>query len=217
MIDKTTQSKLDSFLTLKSDIIQDVKSEYSKSGGKNISNAMSMASVNLVQNVDDDNFYDNKISLQEQIGPLTNFVGGKSVAQIRKEKRKSRSPPSYIRDAHLPSNSISNIVSPPSIKNNRFYNNNLCSPVNEPSTLAIIQSPESSVSRDSDSSNSKTKVLKRKIIRRLIDGSSPPTEKKKRCFNHLMAEDESAMEIIEIAVESNNSVEDTKKMLLNFI
>ena len=210
--DTSKQTCLDSFLTLKSDLTCNVKRHFDDLGGINLENAMSLASVDLVKSPDEMNANYERDNIQKAMGPLSTFVNDKSIAQLRRENRKSRYVHPSIESAHLPSNSSSAIISPPSLKTDRFYNNNLCTPVKEYSENAFVSQP-SQIPHIS----SEAKVMKKQLIRRLINKASPPSDKKKKCFKALMNNDESALEIIDLAVEAGNSIEDTKDMILNYV
>ena len=59
--------------------------------------------------------------------------------------------------------------------------------------------------------------MKTKLINCLTSLSSPATEDKKKWFRSLMNNGEAAISIANMAVENDNSVEDTKNMLLNYV
>ena len=150
--------------------------------------------------------------LQKKLGPLTNVIDSKSVAELRRANRKSRFVPHAIEFSHLPISNSAALISPPSIKNNRFYNNRLCTPEKNDAKPSSNENPSPVGTVSSES-----KVMKTNVIRRLVSKMSPVTDRKKKCFKKLVEEDQSAMEIIDIAVEAGNSVQDTTDMLLNFV
>ena len=197
-------------MTLKSDITRDVKRRYDHQGSDDLDNALSLASVDIVKLPDSMDANYDRDRIQKALGPLSTFVNSKSVAQLRRENRKSRYMHPSIQNAHLPSSRV--LISPPHIKNNRFYNNNLLTPVKSPHELAIILQPSSTPEISSE-----VKIMKKQVIRRLISKGSPPSDIKKKCFCALMNDDESAVEILNLAVESGNSVEDTKDMIMNYL
>ena len=52
MTDRTKQTKIDAFVTLKSDICKHVEKRYEEQGDGDMDNAMSMASVDILQSTD---------------------------------------------------------------------------------------------------------------------------------------------------------------------
>ena len=219
MTDSTKQTKIDAFLTLKSDICKHIEKRYKEQNDGDMDNAMSMASVDILKSTDLNEDYEFQKNLREKIGNLTTVVNNKSVAELRRENREKRKISPHKALAHLPvDDSLAVVSPPPTKKTNRFYNNKLCTPVNDGNrSYSIISTPESSVGGKSTMDTPAIGEMKQKLIRRITALSSPVTEKKKKCYNSLVSGDEAAMAIVDMAVENGNSVEDTKNMLMNFI
>ena len=58
-------------------------------------------------------------------------------------------------------------------------------------------------------------ALRKKVIKRLIDISSPTNHKKQKLFQQLVKNEDNTRIIIEMSVEMGSSVDDTKMMLMN--
>ena len=58
-------------------------------------------------------------------------------------------------------------------------------------------------------------ALRKKVMKRLIDVTSPPCTSKATLFRNLMKKTEQTSTIIEMAIEMESSIDDTKKMLMN--
>lgn len=58
-------------------------------------------------------------------------------------------------------------------------------------------------------------ALRKKVIKRLIDISSPTNQKKQNLFQQLVKNEDNTRIIIEMSVEMGSSVDDTKMMLMN--
>ena len=117
----------------------------------------------------------------------------------------------------------SNVVSP-IINNNdsRWYRNNLQykSYAEEDNNLSIVTSSsnvsnlKSVISNDNERSNA-VDALRKRVIKRLIDVTSPSTESKQNMFRKLARDEEDTRVIVEMAIEMEASVDDTTKMLMN--
>ena len=119
--------------------------------------------------------------------------------------------------------SSSNLVSPiVNNKNERWNRNNLQykSYVEEDNNLSIItlnsnnSNLKSVISNDQERSNA-VDALGKRVIKRLIDVTSPSTESKQNMFRKLARDQEDTCVIVEMAVEMEASVDDTTKMLIN--
>ena len=77
-----------------------------------------------------------RLELQRAVGPLTTYVEGKSVAELRREKRKKRRISHHKANYHLPNTGTSIITHSMKGegKNVRWYNNNLGKDSDELST-----------------------------------------------------------------------------------
>ena len=80
----------------------------------------------------------------------------------------------------------------------------------------VFETPDcksATVSRITDNLRSK---LKRHVMKRLVDMKfSPTNNEKKMIFRKLVANDENSEAIVDLAVEMQSSVEETKNMLIN--
>ena len=119
--------------------------------------------------------------------------------------------------------SSSNLVPPiGDNKNERWYRNNLQhkSYVEENNNILVITSNsntsnlKSVISNDQERSNA-FDALRKRVIKRLIDITSPSTESKQNMFRKLARDQDNTRLIVEMAVEMEASVEDTTKMLMN--
>ena len=119
------------------------------------------------------------------MGPLTTYVEGKSIAQLRNEKKRKRTISPHKANCHLPiRNNAGSIITPSAkkgrIDNFRWYNNDLeetdgsCSPVDR------------KLDYDNKIKNveiKKSAIWDKAVMRRLIDNSSPSSEEKKTVFH----------------------------------
>ena len=80
----------------------------------------------------------------------------------------------------------------------------------------VFETPDwkpAAVSQITDNPRSK---LKRQVMKRLVDVKLSPTNNDKNIvFRKLVANDEDSQAIVDLAVEMQSSVEETKNMLLN--
>ena len=139
---------------------------------------VSKRAIDLTKSVDMQDNVKRRLELQQEVGVLTPFVNGKSMSEMRKEKRQKRNVSIHKENCHLMLEDVAeenNIVSPsPTVvtqKNKRWYNNGL-------SEGGSVFSPSLYVNSFVEYVNFKRKEeLKRLLTRRLIDGTSPTNEK----------------------------------------
>ena len=85
-----------------------------------------------------------------------------------------------------------------------------------PST--ILSKETSIVKLKNSSDNSKDKAVdapRNKIIRQLIDMSTPTNSSKQKLFDNLVSRKDNTKVILEMAIDMGSSVDDTKTMLMN--
>ena len=132
------------------------------------------------------------LELQIEVGIIAHVVNGKSMLQIqlRKEKRWKRTSSIYEENFHLKPATIENnssVVTPSYnnilSKNIRWYNKSLMdgeilsSPPIRVSSLRV-----STLLFTEDINLKRSNELKKKVLRRLIDNTSPTSEQKKKLF-----------------------------------
>ena len=161
---------------------------------------------------------------------------GYSAAQLRAAKCKRRKVNANIENASLPmiesmsfdprkhanTLSLSNSVSPIGENNNirwyrnNLYENNISADTMTPTTITTLSSanPNSVITCDIERENA-CEALRKKVIKRLIDVTSPTSEVKQNLFQKRITNDEHIKTIVEMSVEIESNAEDTKKMLMN--
>ena len=127
-------------------------------------------------------------------------------------------------DARKHANTLSSsiVVSPIGENNNsrwyrnKLYENDICEDITTPTTITTLSSanPKSVITCDIER-ESACESLRKMVIKRLIDVTSPTSEVKKNLFHKLITNDEHIKTIVEMSVEMESNVEDTKKMLMN--
>ena len=210
------QSKLSAFLSFKSDLIDLSRSNMNEltRQQKHGFDVLSKSAIDLTKSVDMQDNVKRRLELQREVGELTPFVNGKSMSEMRKEKRQKRNVSIHKENCHLMLEDVAeenNIVSPsPTVvtqKNKRWYNNGL-------SEGGSVSSPSLSVNSLVEDINFKRKdELKKRLTRRLIDGTSPTNEKKKMLFNSIVQNKPGVDEIISISCEmAGDNMDDTVNM-----
>ena len=142
------------------------------------------------------------LELQIEVGPLTYFVDGKSVAQLRSKKRKKRKISPFAKNYHLKSLLIKydrSVITPASSiefpRNMWWYNNSLMdsNSINSPrvNTLTYIE----------DINNKRFSDLKWKVFMMVIDNMSPKSKEKRTKINTIVKRVVRVDEIISIATE----------------
>ena len=203
----------------------------------NIEEAFAMTSNDLSSLTTLSNNISLRNHVQKEVGVLQDVVEGKSASQLRRQKTKKRKinkekrlaayPNSESKDFDLNRHAMvvknSDVVSP-IINNNdsRWYRNNLQykSYAEEDNNLSIVTSSsnvsnlKSVISNDNERSNA-VDALRKRVIKRLIDVTSPSTESKQNMFRKLARDEEDTRVIVEMAIEMEASVDDTTKMLMN--
>ena len=175
----------------------------------------------MTKNVDMQDNVKRRLELQQEVGVLTPFVNGKSMSEMRKEKRQKRNVSVHKENCHLMLEDVveeNNIVSPsPTVvtgENKRWYNNRL-------SERGSVCSPSLSVNLFVEDINFKRKEdLKKRLTHRLIDGTSPTNMKKKMLFNAIVQNKPGVDKIISISCEMDgDNMDDTvnlcKQMLMD--
>ena len=156
---------------------------------------------------------------------MSTTTNGSSIAQLQKQRRKTRQPNIYESMAALPASSemraIAKIITPSGKNNNsRKYRNRLHHGLNgeqcdnEISTITESSNLKSVISNE-DERKHVVNTLRKKVMKRLIDVASPTDDNKKALLHLLVTNDAMTKEIVEMAVEMGSSVEDTKRMLMN--
>lgn len=81
-------------------------------GGENVSNTISMASVDLVKSIKMNEDYQFRYGLQDQLGTLSMVVNGKLIANMRREKIEKRKSSLKKENTHLPVNDKLALIMP---------------------------------------------------------------------------------------------------------
>ena len=123
----------------------------------------------------------------------------------------------------ISSSQATNIVSPIGCNtNNRWFRGNLHenNENDDDVNLSMITAPSMSsnlksvISNDNERSDA-VDCLRKKVIKRLIDVTSPTSESKQKMFKKLAQNQDDTRVVIEMAIEMEASVGDTTKMLMN--
>ena len=177
-------------------------------------NVLGLTSEDLLQSIKLQEDTDLRNSLQLHVGPINVKspikIGDseKSLAEMRREARIKRFVSPEKLNSHLSKNEDEcSIVTPVSTispnKNSRWYRNELSIvPVNPP-----IATPDAKAQKSAN--------LKKAVMKRLLQVSSPTTTNKRKCLNKLIANDFGANTVIDLAVEMGSSIEETKQMIMN--
>ena len=105
--------------------------------------------------------------------------------------------------------------------NFRWYNNDLVNTDNNnaaivPSNISISSTANfKSVISNVNERESAVDTLRKKVIKRLIDVTSFTSDMKQKLFRKLIDNKNDTRTIIEMSVEMESSIEDTKRMLFN--
>ena len=167
-----------------------------------------------------------RLELQREVGVITPFVHGKRMSQLRNTKREKRKASMHEYDYHLKPAAIKHdrsVVTPSieSHKNKRWYIDSLMDGNSVVSPPLRIHSPQiSAISFQEDINLKRTGELKNKVIRRLIDNTSPTSELKKKTFNALVSNKPGVAKIISFACEMvgkdmTDTVDICKQMLMD--
>ena len=161
-----------------------------------------------------------------------------SAAELQKQKIKRRKVNDNIATAHMPlveindfnenqhamTCSSSKMITPAPIgvnSNFRWYNNDLATTDTNntaivPSNISISSTANlKSVISNVTERESAVDTLRKRVIKRLIDVTSPTSEIKQKLFRKLIDNKNDTRTIIEMSVEMESSIEDTKRMLFN--
>ena len=217
------QPKLDSFSGFTNALRKITRSRYTEV--EDIDEAMGLTAVDLANSAALQDNVALRNNLQKSLPLLSTATNGSSIAQLRKQRRKTRQPNIYESMAALPACSemqaIANIITPCGKNNNsRKYRNQLHHGLNdsqcdnELSTITESSNLKSVISNEDDRQQV-VNALRKKVMKRLIDVASPTDDNKKALLHLLVTNDAMTKEIVEMAVEMGSSVEDTKRMLMN--
>ena len=207
---------------------------------KNMDDALAITASDLSNSKTISNNIELRNTMQIKTGPLQHSSNGMSAAQLRKQKVNRRKINDNIATAHMPLVQYNNfnehqhamicssgkMVTPTPAPigehtNFRWYNNSLCK--TEDTVEAIVPSNISisskanlkSVISNVTERESAVEILRKKVIKRLIDVTSPTSTKKQKLFQKLNNNQSDIKTIIEMSVEMESSIEDTKRMLFN--
>ena len=89
-LDTKKQSSIDNFYDFTDTITAQAEKQYSQMGDNNVSNALCMGAVDLIQSKTMQENTTLQYSLQKEVGELSSIIQGKNIAQIRKAQRKNR-------------------------------------------------------------------------------------------------------------------------------
>ena len=175
-------------------------------------------------------------TLQKCVGSLvTKTKEGYSAAQLRAQKVKRRKVnrdramaalPIITQDSFDESEHAltitSNAATPVGTNNNsRWFRNGLehQTKIEDATNASTITSSsvaclKSVISCDTER-KSAVDLLRKKLMKRLIDVSSPTSEMKQNLFRKLIANEANTRTVIEMAIEMESSIDDTKMMLMN--
>lgn len=212
-----SQTNLNAFLGLKSTIVDMTQDTMEENDALSLDDAMAITACDIMKNKKMQEDVKKRLELQRSMGPLTTYVEGKSIAQLRTEKKRRRMISPHKAHCHLPiRNEAERIITPSAkkgrIDNCRWYNNNLheadesCSPVDR----KLAFEPKSK-----NLEIDKSVILEKAVMRRLVDNSSPSSDDKKTIFHKMVKKDDAVKAIISIASDMDASVDDTKKMLMD--
>ena len=212
-----SQTNLNAFLGLKSTIVDMTQDTMEENDALSLDDAMAITACDIMKNKKMQEDVKKRLELQRSMGPLTTYVEGKSIAQLRNEKKKRRTISPHKAHCHLPIRNVAERIITPSAKkgridNCRWYNNNLheadesCSPVDR---KLAFENKSKNLEID------KSVILEKAVMRRLVDNSSPSSDDKKTIFHKMVKKDDAVKAIISIASDMDASVDDTKKMLMD--
>ena len=210
-----SQTTMNSFFRFKHEIANDVSKRIMENKG-NFDDAMGMAACDLMNSLDKNEDNNLRLNLQEAIGPLASLSPDKSIAQLRRENRQKRKLSPSRELAHLPSDKITSVISPPAQKVMRYYNNRLGDGKNICDDDDVKMPGKIDLPGERMKLSSEGNVLKKRVMQRLIGVNSPPSDEKKKCFKKLVNGDDTAIEILNMAAESGDSVDNAKEMLMNY-
>ena len=164
------QTKISAFAQFKTDVF-DMSKKYMAmvDDDETKDDIIARTAMDMTQNTEMQDNVKRRLELQREVGVITPFVNGKSMSQLRTEKRQKRSKSIYEENCHLKPAAIehnSSIVtvtpSYESPKNKRWYNNSLMDGdgVNSP-PVRIDSSQISSISFTEDINLKRTTELKK--------------------------------------------------------
>ena len=228
--EKTTpmkQTKLSAFINFEKDVYDMYQTNTAEVvDDKDHDDVITKTAIDLTQDSAMHNDVKCRLELQREVGVITPFVHGKNMSQLCKEKREKRKASVHEENCHLKPAAIeydSSVVTPlmESPKNKRWYNNSLMDGDSVSSPPLRVHSPQiSAILFQEDINLKRTGELKNKVIRRLIDNTSPTSELKKKTFNALVSNKPGVAEIISFACEMvgkdmTDTVDICKQMLMD--
>ena len=176
-----------------------------------VDDTIAQTCIQLTKNSEMQNDVRERLKMQKEVGPLTTFARGKSIAELRATKRKKRNISPHVANCHIKDPGIDEVCgiitlnfSVASKKEQRWYNNHL----ND--TDSEISSTARTLTYDDDNIIAKEKVLEVKVVRRLIDNTSMTSKCKKIAFEKIYKNDKGVNAITNIATEIGSSVNHTK-------
>ena len=226
---KMKDTKISAFFNFKADVFDMSRKNMAEvNDDDQQDDVIARTAIDMTKNTEIQGNVKRRLELQREVGVITPFVNGKSMSQLRKEKRKQRKTSIYEESCHLKHAAIehdSSIVTPSyndeSPKNNRWYNNRLMDGDGVSSPPISVNSPQvSTLSFTEDINLKRTTELKKKVLRRLIDNTSPTSELKKNTFKAVVNNKAGVDEILAIACEMvGDNMSDTvnlcKQMLMD--
>ena len=185
------------------------------------SSLLGITSEDILQSIKLQEDIDLRNTLQQSIGPIKDFKlksndEEKTIEEIRRETRQSRiNHYDPKKKAKVETPSLKESSSPPYAidltQSKRFSNNRLStSQINLKHELAAEPSNVAAVP-------SKSPVDKRKneVMMRLLSSDSPTSPHKRKAFRKLCGDDKEARTIVNLSIQMDATVEQTKDMLLN--
>ena len=172
------------FLNFKSEIINISKGNNgTMEAPTDNSDVLDKAAIDLTKKSEIQENVRQRLELQREFWPLTTFVNGKSVAQLRSEKWKKRKMSQFAENCRLKSLLIEDdrfIIIPASIieypRNMRWYNNSLMD------SNSINLPPVNILTYMEDINTKRCSELKWKLLMRLTDHTSPKSKREKIKF-----------------------------------
>ena len=182
------------------------------------STLLGLTSEHLLQSIELQKDFDLSNTLQNSTGLIKSYkLKGTdnrvtSLAEIRREARVKRFVNPHKSESHKGFDdneaSVVSVVTPnPKIDNNK----NNCGYRNKFSATPIADD-KSDVTASTSKPCSK---IHKAVMKRLLDINSPTSASKRKCYRKLAADDNEVLTIINLSIEMDSTVEETKNMIIN--
>ena len=169
---KMKDTKISAFFNFKADVFDMSRKNMAEvNDDDQQDDVIARTAIDMTKNTEIQGNVKRRLELQREVGVITPIVNGKSMSQLRKEKRKQRKTSIYEESCHLKPAAIehdSSVVTPSyndeSPKNNRWYNNRLMDGDGVSSPPISVNSPQvSTLSFTEDINLKRTTELKKKF------------------------------------------------------